>query len=294
MRKFVSFSPEVIYANQSKKKIKLSPGLFLLPNTHKDALALKVGIESLGYEVTGGSYFSFEGSITQDATPYEMFLGYCLAVTFFSRTGRATCRAVKELSTTPIDLYIDAYDKFGFDPDDAIKLQRVDIAKIKQIYLRVMPELKTSSFNPLRNSIEFFILFLKETQPRTRLLYLSICLESIFLEGETEGIGYKLGVRCARLLHYFDKTIDAGETFLEVKNGYDLRSAIIHGDNYQKRSETLIKGPKSKATRESDHILILERIVKNVLHFIFSDEAYCEAAQTKKLGQKIDTEIVLH
>lgn len=293
MRRFVAFVPEVIPESDRKKK--LSDGLFLLSSKNKLALALRAEIEAAGYSITGGAYLYFEGKIKEDATPYEIFYGYCLALTFFYKEGLATCRAVKELvPSEKAQFFIDKFDQFRIDPDDIINFRNKNTRGINSCYRKIIPLLATKKFNPLRNTLEFFALFSKEYEIRVRLLYLSICLESLFLEGgDTEGIAYKLGTRCSAFLGHFDKDIDSTSTFLEVKTAYNLRSKIIHGGDYQKESARAIRGITSKATSELDHILILEKILKNTLHYIFLNEDFYIASQDKSLGTEIDEKLIL-
>lgn len=294
MGKFVGFIPEVTFDEKISRKVKLSSGLFLLPMSHPHVDTLTTLVGGLGYKLTGGIFLYYEGVLEADETPYEVFQGYCLALTFFYKEGRATCRAIKEIENeSDVELFIDEDDQFGVNPDDKILLQRNKLKVLERVYARIESQLATKDFNPLRNSVEFFILFLKENQIRTRLLYLSICLESILLDGETNEVTYKLGLRCAKFLHKFDKTIDLKATLQEVKNGYILRSKIIHGDNYGKASSKMINGSSSKATGELDHVLILEKIVKNAYHFIFLNKALYEVALGKKLGEYIDQRFIL-
>jgi hypothetical protein len=173
-------------------------------------------------------------------------------------------------------------------------LETKDIKKIRIYHERILPHLSTKEFNALRNALEFFSLFVREYEIRIRLLYLSICFESLFLEGnDSEGIGHKLGIRCAAFLKNFDDKVDSTVTYHEVKCGYNLRSKVIHGGDYQKESVKVIKGALSKATTELDHIGILEKILKNVFHYLLSDELFYKASQDKSLGNKIDCELVL-
>ena len=224
---------------------------------------------------------------------YEVFQGYSLALTFFHPKGRATCRAVKELdSDGNVQLFIDEYDKFGYEPEDVIHLKPLKIKEVKSIYSRVEAQLENKDFNPLRNSLEFFMLFLSEKPIRTRLLYLSICLESILLEGESEGLAYKLGIRCANLLNAFYRGVSMESIFEEIKNGYMLRSKIIHGDDYKGASEKIIRRRGGTAT-ELGHVLNLETVVKDILAVIFSNQDLYELSIYSKLGKEIDQKYIL-
>lgn len=293
MKRFLAFIPELNFGGKSKRQ--LGSGLFFLPSTHQFSIQLAQEIKDAGYTIQDGAYLYYEGDLKEDSTPYEIFHGYCLALSFFYIDGQASCRAVKDLGgTSPAALFIDKFDKFGVDPDDVISLQAKHIPKIRLYYERIFPHLATKEFNAFRNALDFFALFLREYEIRIRLLYLSICFESLFLEGnDSEGIGHKLGIRCAAFLKHFDDQIDSLATSHEVKCGYNLRSKIIHGNDYQKESAKVIKGKVSKATSELDHVGILEKILKNVFHHILADEPFYQASQNKSLGTKIDTELVL-
>ena len=257
------------------------------------AINFRNEIESKGYKISGGSYLYFEGNLKEDGTLYEVFQGYSLALTFFRPRGRATCRAVKELDNNEgLQLFIDEYDKFGYEPEDIISLNPSKIKEVESIYSRVETQLENKDFNPLRNSLEFFILFLSEKPIRTRLLYLSICLESILLEGENEGLAYKLGIRCANLLNAFYRNVNMESIFEEIKNGYMLRSKIIHGDDYKEASAKIIKRKGGKAT-ELSHVLNLETIVKDILSVIFSNQDPYDLSVGSKLGKVIDQKYIL-
>lgn len=293
MKKFIAFIPELNFNGSTK--LRLCTGLYFLPSTNKVSIQLAKDIASAGYKIQNGTYLFYEGTPEKDITSYEIFFGYCLALTFFYKNGLATCRAIKDLdSDESVKFFVDKFDKFGVDPDDVITLKRKDVKKVQIYYERVSSHLATKEFNAFRNAIEFFALFMKEYDFRIRLLYLSICFESLFLEGNaSEGVGHKLGIRCAAFLKQFDKKIDSLATYLEVKCGYDLRSKVIHGGDYQKASAKVIKGKISKATTELDHVRILEKILKNVFHYILSEKSFYEASQNKSLGKKIDDELVL-
>ena len=293
MKRFVAFVPELVFSGTARREF--YPGLYFVPPSHQIARELAQDIKDAGHSYKDGAFLFYEGNLEGDLTPYEIFYGYCLALTFFHDDGQVTCRALKEVGDKDtLKLFIDEFDKFGVDPDDVVTLESRDVKKVGEFYEKIIPHLATKDFNAFRNTIEFFALYSKEYEMRVRLLYLSICFESLFLEGnDSEGIGHKLGVRCAAFLKNFDQEIDAPSTYFEVKCGYNLRSKIIHGGDYKKESGKVIQGKASKATRESDHVLILERILKRVLHFLLQNDDFYSASQDKSLGAKIDTELVL-
>ena len=246
----------------------------------------------MGFTLPEGSYLYFDGKLKADGTLYEVFQGYCLALTLCYPAGRATCRAVQDLDAPDaVELFIDEYDKFAYDPDDLIRFDLRQSRSVKSVFARVESQLETSDFNALRNSLEFFTWYLSEPRIRTRLLYLSICLESLFLEGEGEGIGYKLGLRCGQFLCAFNKHVEPESVFTQVRNGYALRSKIIHGSDYNKESSKQIK--RGDATTELDHVLSLEKIVKHALSAIFHREDLFEASRSGKLGSLIDKKYLL-
>jgi|GEM_PF-2503150 len=292
----VAFIPEI--KNCAKIKKEICPNLFLLPISNKHVKHLKKVIKDKGYEIKDGTFLYFKGPIKEDGTLYEVFQSYSLALTFYYE-GLATCRAYQEICDgeyKDIELFITENDNFGYDEEDKRTLKLIDIKFIREFYKRIYNELSSKGFNPLMNSLEFFNKFLREREIKPRLLYLNICLESIFLSGnDSEGISYKLGVRCANLLYQDDNKIDKYDTYTEVKNGYDLRSKIIHGGNYDKESQAIInkKKTKSNITRtELDHVLILEKIVKRVYKIVLGDNDLCVSVSNGELGGKIDSIIL--
>jgi len=293
MSRAIAFIPEFKFERVISRKIKLAENIYLLPGAHKTATEFRNEIESMGHKISGGGYLYFDGRLNGDGTLYEVFQGYSLALTFFYPKGRATCRAVKDLDCTEgVELFIDEYDKFGYEEEDVIILRSSKIREVKSIYARVEAQLENSNFNPLRNSLEFFILFLSEKQIRTRLLYLSICLESVLLEGDSEGLAYKLGIRCSNLLNAFYRNVNMESVFDEIKNGYTLRSKIIHGDDYEGASAKIIKKKGGTAT-ELSHVLNLETVVKDILSVVFSNQNLYEFSIDGKLGKITDQKYIL-
>jgi hypothetical protein len=291
----VAFVPEIGLEKKIGKEKSLGSGVFVLPPSHKHAVHLKKSIEDIGHSIKNGFFLYFNGHLREDGTIYEIFQSYCLALTFYYE-GRATCRAYQEVDGSGygnLEIFIDEHDKFEYDPEDARILKAKDEKIIAICYKRISEQLASRDFNPLNNSIDFFNLFLKENSIKTRLLYLNICLESLFLgDSDSEGISYKLGARCACLMASNDKSINKKEAYFEVKSGYDLRSKIIHGGDYKKASTKIITKDKSKAKSELDHVLILEKIVKRVYRIVFCDDNYYESVIKNELGKKIDSDLI--
>lgn len=146
MKTFVAFIPEVEFKGKRKKKV--AENLFLLPDDHKLFLDLKKGLTESGYLINGGTCLYYEGEIEGDLTSYELAHAYCLALSFFYKEGKASCRIIKELAPSEeLKLYIDKYDKFGVDPDDRISFKENDQSKIKAYYQRILPHFATKEFN---------------------------------------------------------------------------------------------------------------------------------------------------
>lgn len=291
--KAVAFIPEI--KSRIKTKKELYPGLFLLPESDVIVKDFKKDINNKGYNLKNGIYLYFDGALKEDGTPYEIFQSYSLALTFYYE-GLATCRVYKEIENDELEFFIDENDKFGYDDQDERDLNLKDIEKIAIFYDRISSNLFSKKFNPMVNSLEFFNRFLKEREIKPRLLYLNICLESIFLAGsETEGISYKLGIRCSNLLYSDDDSLNKHDTYTEVKNGYDLRSKIIHGGDYDKVSQDIIKKKKvSNIQRtELDHVIVLEKIVKRVFKIILDNESLYKLSKESKLGGEIDNIFIL-
>lgn len=292
-KRLVGFVPELQLKKSFTRKLKLAHDLCILPESDYRSVKLRKELIEAGYKIDKGSYLYFEGYLKKDGTGYEIFLGYCLALTFYYSDKRASCRAIKDIdSEKNVELFIDAQDKFRYELADVIDLKTADRKKILPVFQRIEAQLETPDFNPLRNSIDFFKLFMTEPLIRTRILYLSICLESIYIDEAVEGASYKLAVRCAHFLHNFNKKMAVLSVFEEVKNGYALRSAIIHGDDYRKASSKIIN--KSHKTTELDHISPLENIVKNTLSLIFLNKSLYEQSCKGSLGAFIDESFVLH
>ena len=120
MKRFVAFIPEIKPQQILSRRITLSRGLYLLPAGHRHSVELRESLGQLSHTVHEGSYLYYEGNLTGDITPYEIFQGYCLALTFFHEAGRATCRAVKELGGEVTDAYgkpLDNFRLWQFDQD---------------------------------------------------------------------------------------------------------------------------------------------------------------------------------
>lgn len=298
MTKAVAFVPELQYEREVVRAVKLTDSLTLLPKNNPRVQELINDLVVKGYRIEGGSFVLFEGELGENETVYEALQAYCFSLTFFYTDGRATCRAYMNIEGGPgieiteVHLFIDEYDQFGVDPDDFITLKYADVRKIAPVYPRVLSQLTATTFNSLANALEFYVLFQNENQIRTRLLYLSICLESILIDNAGDGITYKLGMRCANLIFNKDKGINKNSIYTEVTNTYKLRSRIIHGDNYQQASDKIISQPASASNSELDHIFILEKIVKEVFAVTFFDSEYYESAISSKLGAKLDEKIL--
>lgn len=189
------------------------------------------------------------------------------------------------------ELFIDDEDKFGVANDDRRSLALKDREKIEGFYYKILSQLSSKGFNPFINSFEFFGLYLKESRPKTRLLFLNICLESLVLaESESEGVGFKLALRCAHLLNEDDKSTDKIAIFDQVNVAYNLRSKIIHGANYEKAKNN---ANKSKAPSfESDHIDEMEKILKRIYKIVLGNEDYYETTTAGNLGKQIDQSIL--
>ncbi len=292
--KAIAFIPEI--KSRIRVKRELCPGLFLLPESDDDVKDFNKNVGDNGHTLEKGIYLYFDGILKEDGTLYEIFQSYSLALTFYYE-GLATCRAYKEIGDkSEVEFFIDENDKFGYDEQDERELNLKDIKKISVFYNKISNDLFSKKFNPVVNSLEFFNRFLKEREIKPRLLYLNICLESIFLAGsETEGISYKLGLRCSNLLYNNDNSLDKHDTYIEVKNGYDLRSKIIHGGDYDKISQDIIKKKKVSNTQrtELDHVIVLEKIVKRVFKIILDDESLYKLSKEGRLGGEIDKIFIL-
>lgn len=290
----IAFLPEVTSESEPERRVRLAEGLFLLPKSDDRVKGLCNYLNSSGFKIeSGGIFLYFKGQLKADGTIYEIFQSYAHALTFYYQ-GRATCRTVQEIRGQmfiPPELYIDDEDKFGVASDDKRVFAIRDRKKIKGFYEKILSQLASKEFNPFINSFEFFGLYLKEARPKTRLLFLNICLESLILaESESEGVGFKLALRCAHLLNKDDKSTDKTAIFDQVNIAYNLRSKIIHGANYEKAKSS---ANKSKVPSfESDHIDEMEKILKRIYRIVLGNKVYYEATTIGSLGKQIDQSIL--
>lgn len=293
----IGFIPETSIGFVVARKKKLSDGVFILSENNNKVLEFKKEIERLtDCKLSGGVYLMFNGDIDseKDGTLYEVFQSYGLALSFFYG-GLATCRAVKDFSTQDDNIFlnIDKYDKFGVNEDDKIEIIKKDINRICPIYRRIFKELSNNKYNPLANSLDFFTKAIKEVDVKSRILYLAICLEGLFVNGDdnTE-ISYKLGLRCSYLLNKYYKDANRKEIDSEIKNSYKLRSRIIHGCDYKNASDKLIRQSDGKKRFESDHVISIENILKRLYKIVL--ENYYEESVGNNLSNKIDEELLNH
>ena len=276
------------------RKMKLASNIFIVPESNKHAIHLKQLIKEKGDDINDGIFLYFKGELEKDATLYEVFQSYGFALTFYYG-GRATCRAYEKIDEDrcgDIKSFIDEFDRFRYDPEDERIFQTKDRRAISLFYEKILNELSESKYNPLINSLQFFDKFLREYDIKVRLLFLNICFESLFIAKDNSELVYKLSTRCAHFLGNNGK-IDKYLTYIEVKSGYDLRSTIIHGGDYGKKSNNIINNANHPANSEIDHIIILEDILKRAYKAIFSDDILYELTRKGDLGDKIDKDISL-
>lgn len=290
----IAFIPEARIDKSVGRKMKLAPGLFIVPESNKHAAHLKQSIKEKGGDIGNGTFLYFKSELGKDSTLYEVFQSYGFALTFYYG-GRATCRAYEEINEGNYDsikLFIDEFDKFRYDPGDERIFRTKDRKAVSLFYEKILNELSESKYNPLINSLQFFDKFLREYDIKVRLLFLNICFESLFIAKDNSELVYKLSTRCAHFLGNNGK-IDKYLTYIEVKSGYDLRSTIIHGGDYGKKSNNIINNANHPANSEIDHIIILEDILKRVYKAIFSDDILYELTRKGDLGGRIDKDISL-
>lgn len=287
MVEVVSFFPEVQF--KDTKIVKITGNLFFIPENDIRAQAIKKDIENNVDKVSGGSYFCFNGEIKKDGTYYEIFQSLALAFTFLYQK-RIICRVYKKEKESS-EYFIDEYDKFRYDKADSIQLKRKDITTIAKFHIKILDRLASPDYDPLENSLEFFYKSLIENEPKLRILYLCIALESIFLSDSNNGeLNYKLGIRGSSFLFNFDSSVVKKDIFMSLKNGYGLRSKIIHGDDYDKE---LNKTNKDGKFKESDHSDALEDIIRqSITHILLDDDIY-NLTVGRGLGKYIDDSIIL-
>ncbi len=286
----IAFLPEVSFDQAVDRKISFSDGLFLLPDSHDYAQGLRNYLNSQGFRLeAGGIFLYFKGDLKQDGTLYEIFQSYAYALTFFYE-GRATCRVTQEIQGKKFikpELFIDEEDKFGVTSSDSRTILRKDLKKISDFYLKIKGQLVSRDYNPLVNSFDFFGMYLVEPRLKIRLLFLNICLESLILgEKESDGVGFKLALRCAYLLFAEDCNLDKQIIFDQVNTAYVLRSKIVHGANYEKAKNKANKN--QLVSFESDHIDELEKIVKRIYRIILSKNGYYDSIINGKFADELN------
>lgn len=286
----IAFFPEITFQAEIQRKIRLAPGLFLLPKDNEYVKGLRNCLEDKGYTLEqGGIFLYFSGELKEDGTLYEVFQSYAHALTFYYE-GRATCRVTQEICGKTFikpQLFIDEQDQFGVTSEDKRTLLKKDVKEIEAFYSKIQAQLVSRAFNTLINSLEYFGMYLKEAKPKTRLLFLNICLESLILgEQENEGVGFKLAMRCSHLLHSHDKSINKSSIFEQVNTAYNLRSKIIHGANYEKAKNNANKN--KVPSFESDHIDEMEKILKRIYKIVLGKEKCYQAAVAGTLGKELD------
>jgi hypothetical protein len=95
--------------------------------------------------------------------------------------------------------------------------------------ISLFTEFDTNAFQQLELAIHYFNKsYIEPYTPRDSLVDLIISLESVFLKGESQELGYKLRIRMAILLA---ETIEKRkEIFDDIKRAYNRRGVIVHGE----------------------------------------------------------------
>lgn len=130
-----------------------------------------------------------------------------------------------------------------------------DIANIEEAnyIISVLNDDKT----PLKVAIHRYNMAIERNNPKDRLVDLAIAAESLFLgKDEKEILTYRMSMRAARLLAPPETR---QETFDWIKEIYDLRSAIVHGDR---------KPSKGKVKNIAENEVLLREEVYKFAEFV--------------------------
>lgn len=109
--------------------------------------------------------------------------------------------------------------------------KKYEIAAVEEEDLKkLFTELKSEAFQQLELPIHYFNKsYIEPYTPRDSLVDLVISLESLYLKGESQELGYKLRMRMTILLaEGFEKRKEIVDN---VKKVYNLRGQIVHGEN---------------------------------------------------------------
>jgi hypothetical protein len=118
--------------------------------------------------------------------------------------------------------------------------------------------------SPLKVAIHRYNMAMERKNAKDRLVDLAIAAESLFLgEKDKEILTYRMSMRAARLLEPPEKR---QEMFEWMKEMYDLRSAIVHGDR---------KPSKSKVKKIAEDEVLLSKEVYKFAEFVRNSIRWC-------------------
>lgn len=124
---------------------------------------------------------------------------------------------------------------------------------------------------PIKVATHRYDMAMERKNAKDRLVDLVIAAESLFLgEKEKEVITYRLSMRSARLLVAPEKR---QEMFEWIKDMYDLRSAIVHGDR---------KPSKSKVKKIAEDEVFLRKEVYKFAEFVRTSLRWCARIANKE------------
>jgi hypothetical protein len=108
------------------------------------------------------------------------------------------------------------------------KLFKADIRELKTIYGFIKNELHMAKHPSFSSALWLFLFTSHEKVHQFRIINFFNCLEALFLkDGEIGELSYRLSLRAA---YFLGKTKEERKKIFHlIKNGYNLRSKIIHG-----------------------------------------------------------------
>jgi hypothetical protein len=145
-------------------------------------------------------------------------------------------------------------EKFG----DSLIIKKDDIPVILKLYKKnnILKEDKNINFFLAKNMLNYGM---NKIHPGDAVIDYFTGLEAIFIRGSSDNLSYRLSILVAAILGKSQKFEEKKEIFEFIKDMYNLRSRLVHGD----RSKESIKFIIKKLNRPN--LLRLEEYLRNSL-----------------------------
>lgn len=280
--KQISFSHNLFFTgNLVSKKIKIDDHLIVISNNNNKAITfLKDFVKQTDNNYyTQGTFFQYTYS-NRDKN-------YFIA----EDTIRRFLTAVRIYKNTPCDSYYYFYinNKDYYHPMDISKYylmksntdqsSTISLKKELNIIKKIHTNLGKASFNninyysKLSNAVQLFNHAYDTGWTLLKTTLLFSCLESLFSDSSKNEVTYKVALRTSYLLHPMDSK-KRKDVFNFIKNGYDIRSYFVHGNDVEKRINTVMSkiGKDKKIENysfsidfESDLTSLVSQCLSNIL-----------------------------